>query len=70
MVQLQMFRTAITNQLAANGRLIVIIRKPEAVMGQVTLVQKARAKSLSSRPLFELGSPYLPGFEPKTAFNF
>lgn len=61
---------AITNQLAANGRLIVIIRKPEAVMGQVTLVQKTGAKGLSSRPLFESGSPYLPGFQPKTAFNF
>ena len=61
---------AITNQLAANGRLITIIRAPNAVMGQVTLMRKTGAKGLSSRPLFEAGSPYLPGFAPKTAFNF
>jgi protein-L-isoaspartate(D-aspartate) O-methyltransferase len=61
---------SITNQLAANGRIIAIFRKPDAVMGQATIMQKTGANGLSSRPLFESGSPYLPGFEPKTTFSF
>jgi protein-L-isoaspartate(D-aspartate) O-methyltransferase len=56
-------------QLTAGGQLITIIRKKGEVMGQVTLVGKT-GNSFSSYPLFESGSPYLPGFEPKTAFQF
>jgi protein-L-isoaspartate(D-aspartate) O-methyltransferase len=57
------------NQLSAKGRLITIKRAPGAGVGQVILAQKV-GTALSARPLFEAGGPYLPGFEPKTAFNF
>lgn len=57
-------------QLSENGRLITIIKKPGEVMGQVTLIQSLGEKGFSSYTLFEAGAPYLPGFEPKPAFNF
>ncbi len=60
---------AYINQLAAHGRLISIRRAPGAGVGQVILAQKTET-TLSTRPLFEAGAAYLPGFEPKTAFTF
>jgi protein-L-isoaspartate(D-aspartate) O-methyltransferase len=60
---------SLTAQMTDGGRLITIVRKPGAVMGQVTLVRKT-GQSFSSYPLFESGSPYLPGFEPKVSFQF
>lgn len=58
------------DQLSDNGRLITIVRKPGAVLGQVTLVKKTGPKNFSSYVLFESGSPYLPGFEPRASFQF
>ncbi|MCB1531327.1 MAG: protein-L-isoaspartate O-methyltransferase [Alphaproteobacteria bacterium] len=57
-------------QLAENGRLITIVRKPDEAMGKVILVQSLGEKGFSSYTLFEAGCPYLPGFEPKPAFIF
>ncbi len=61
---------ALTAQLETGGRLIAIVKKPNDVMGQVTLVQKLGDKQFSSYTLFEAGAPYLTGFEPKPAFTF
>ena len=58
------------DQLSEGGRLVAIVRKPDEVMGQVTLVQSLGEKGFSSYTLFEAGSPYLPGFEPKPTFSF
>ena len=60
----------IAAQLAPDGRLITIVKKPGAVMGCVTLVQNTGDKGFSSYPLFEAGCPYLPGFEPGPVFSF
>lgn len=57
-------------QLAPGGSLIAIVKKPGAVMGQVTLVKNSVGDKFSSRVLFEAGGHYLPGFEPQPAFSF
>ena len=57
-------------QLAPEGRLVTIVKKPGAVLGQVTLVRSLGGKQFSSYTLFEAGMPYLSGFEPVPAFNF
>lgn len=60
---------ALIDQLSDGGRLITIIRAKGAQVGEVTLYKKA-GQSCTSMSLFESGCPYLPGFEPKTAFSF
>ena len=63
----------IASQLAEDGRLLTIIRKPGERMGQATIVRNnATDKSLgfSTYPLFECGADYLKGFEPKPEFQF
>lgn len=60
----------LTEQLAPGGRLIAIVKKPGAVMGQVTLVKSTVETRFSSRVLFETGAEYLPGFEPQPTFIF
>jgi protein-L-isoaspartate(D-aspartate) O-methyltransferase len=57
-------------QMAVHGRLIAVIRQPGRETGQITLFKKSAEGGVSSYPLFETGAPYLPGFEPKTAFHF
>jgi protein-L-isoaspartate(D-aspartate) O-methyltransferase len=60
----------ILNQLAVGGRMIVIIKKPDEVMGEVTLIESLGENQFSSYNLFSAGCPYLPGFLPKPAFRF
>ncbi len=51
------------DQLDNGGRLITIIKKPNSVMGSVTLFRKGENGEVSSMPLFEAGTPFLKGFE-------
>jgi protein-L-isoaspartate(D-aspartate) O-methyltransferase len=60
----------ILNQLAVGGRMAAIIKKPGAVMGEVTLIENLGENQFSSYNLFSAGCPYLPGFLPKPAFRF
>lgn len=60
----------LTTQLEIGGRLIAIVKKEGAMMGQVTLVQRLSDEQFSSHILFEAGAPYLAGFEPKVSFAF
>lgn len=57
-------------QLAPDGRLISIVKKPGETMGNVVLTQNLGENQFSSYTLFSAGCPYLPGFEPKPAFSF
>lgn len=60
----------IIGQLAVGGRLATIIKPSRASVGQATLVKKISESQSSSYPLFEVSSPYLPGFEPRETFVF
>lgn len=51
------------DQLDNGGRLITIVKKPNSVMGSVTLFRKGENGEISSMPLFEAGTPFLKGFE-------
>lgn len=60
--------SGLTDQLAERGRLLTVVRRPGG-SGQAMLTQRIGG-SVSSRALFDAGTPYLPGFEPKPAFQF
>ncbi len=57
-------------QLRPEGRLVCVIRKDPSYIGQATLVQSQGGKKYSSMTLFDVGCPYLHGFEPKPVFEF
>lgn len=60
----------IKQQLAEGGRLIAITGGgTEGMPGQAILITRY-GDSFSERPVFELGTPMLPGFEFNTAFAF
>ncbi|HSK38353.1 MAG TPA: protein-L-isoaspartate O-methyltransferase [Arenibaculum sp.] len=56
------------DQLAEGGRLVTVVA-PRGRLGQARIFSKAGG-SVSSRIIFEAGTPLLPGFEPKPAFEF
>ncbi len=62
---------AITDQLAEGGRLVTVLAPAldRPGPGQGTLFLKV-GQTASPRPLFEAGTPILPGFEPAAAFQF
>ncbi len=60
----------LVSQLEPGGKMVLIVRSPGQVMGQVMLVQNAGNGQPSSLPLFEASAPYLTGFEPEPSFNF
>lgn len=60
----------IVAQLEKGGRLITIVKKPGAVMGEVTLVKHIGDGDYSAYNLFSAGCPYLPGFAPVIEFEF
>jgi len=58
-------------QLKVDGRLLAIIRDDQKMgLAQATLFEKTSEDSLSSRILFESGTPYLKGFSPEKEFVF
>jgi protein-L-isoaspartate(D-aspartate) O-methyltransferase len=60
---------ALLDQLAEGGRLVTIMAGAPGTLGVATLVVKEGGVT-SSRPLFDAGSPTLPGFAPPARFTF
>lgn len=61
---------AIASQLASGGRIAAVVGGGEnGVLGRATLFVRS-GDSLSSRMLFDAGTPPLPGFAPAPAFVF
>lgn len=60
---------AILDQMAEGGRLCTIISGPPGSLGVAQLFVKV-AGTCSGRPLFEAGTPVLPGFAPPPRFTF
>lgn len=60
---------ALHAQLVEGGRLVGVIRKPGAPLGQAEVIERVGAK-LSRRPVFDAGTPYLPGYQPAPSFAF
>ncbi|MDE2166580.1 MAG: protein-L-isoaspartate O-methyltransferase [Alphaproteobacteria bacterium] len=56
-------------QLAEGGHIVGVIRKPGAPMGEAEVMTRVGA-ALSRRPVFDAGTPYLPGFQPAPSFAF
>lgn len=56
-------------QLVEGGRMVGVIRKPGAPMGEAEVMTRLGAL-LSRRPVFDAGTPYLPGFQPAPSFAF
>lgn len=60
----------LAQQLTDGGRMVAIVKKPGQIMGQAVLVRGLGGTGFSSHILFECAGEYLPGFEPKPAFQF
>lgn len=58
----------LTAQLADGGRLVAVVRSGSG-MGRGTLFMRL-GDSLSRRELFDAATPFLPGFQPRPAFQF
>jgi protein-L-isoaspartate(D-aspartate) O-methyltransferase len=59
----------ISDQLAEGGRLATVIADPSGALGVAHLFVK-QGGVVSGRPLFDAGSPVLPGFAPPARFTF
>jgi protein-L-isoaspartate(D-aspartate) O-methyltransferase len=60
---------SLVDQLAEGGRLVVVMAGAPGTMGVATLMVKEGGIA-SNRPLFETGTPPLPGFSPPPKFTF
>lgn len=60
---------AILDQLAEGGRLATVLARPSGGLGVAELVVKAGGVT-SRRPVFDAGTPALPGFAPPQQFTF
>ena len=60
---------AILDQLAEGGRLVTVLAGAPGAMGVAQLVVKEGGVT-SGRPLFDAGTPVLPGFAPPARFTF
>jgi len=61
--------TAILDQLAEGGRLVTVLAGAPGALGVAQLVVKEGGVT-SGRPLFDAGTPVLPGFAPPARFTF
>lgn len=61
---------SLTRLLAAEGRLVAVVKGRNDKIGKAVLVKKSASGALSERVLFDAAVPYLPGFEPKAEFVF
>jgi protein-L-isoaspartate(D-aspartate) O-methyltransferase len=57
------------DQLAEGGRLATVMAGPPGALGNATLIVKQGGVT-SGRPLFDAGTPELPGFAPPSQFTF
>jgi protein-L-isoaspartate(D-aspartate) O-methyltransferase len=62
--------SALVDQLATEGRLLGIIRHPNAQDGKAVLATKLANGSHSSKILFDASSPFLPELMPRKTFAF
>jgi protein-L-isoaspartate(D-aspartate) O-methyltransferase len=60
---------AIADQLAEGGRLATVLADPSGALGVAQLFVK-QGGITSGRPLFDAGTPLLPGFTPPPRFTF
>lgn len=60
----------IKQQLNIGGRLVAPVKPARQKMAKVTLVERIKEDVFSETILFDAGTPYLKGFEPKKAFIF
>ncbi|HEX6960071.1 MAG TPA: protein-L-isoaspartate O-methyltransferase [Ferrovibrio sp.] len=60
---------ALLNQLADGGRLVGVVRPPEAPIGQAVIVKRT-GDLFPQRVLFDAGTPPMPGFERPAGFVF
>lgn len=60
---------AIVDQLAEGGRLATVVAGAAGTMGTAQVMLKENG-AVSGRPLFEAGTPCLPGFSPRPRFTF
>lgn len=58
------------DQLEPGGRLLTILNPARGMLGKAVLVEKTTGAHYSVTQLFDAGAPYLPGFEPQSAFVF
>lgn len=58
------------DQMDIGGRLATVVKEKDNLVGQATLFLKNADSSVSSKPLFDAGVPYLEGFEPQPEFQF
>lgn len=65
----QLVPQAIFDQLAEGGRLTTIVAGPPGALGVAQLFMK-EGGAASARPLFDAGTPCLPGFAPPPRFTF
>lgn len=66
---IQLVPQTIFDQLAEGGRLTTIVAGPPGALGVAQLFMKEGGVT-SSRPLFDAGTPSLPGFAPPPRFTF
>ncbi|MEZ5901780.1 MAG: hypothetical protein R3D88_00535 [Alphaproteobacteria bacterium] len=55
---------------SVGGRLVAPVKKTGQTVAKITLVEHIKEGVFSQRILFDAGTPYLKGFEPKKEFNF
>jgi len=60
---------ALRTQLVEGGRLVGVVRKPGAPMGEAEVMTRTDGM-LSRRPVFDAGTPYMPGYQPAPSFAF
>lgn len=60
---------ALRMQLVEGGRLVGVIRKPGVPMGEAEVMTYIDGV-LSRRPVFDAGTPYIPGYQPTPNFAF
>jgi protein-L-isoaspartate(D-aspartate) O-methyltransferase len=65
----QIVPQAIFDQLAEGGRLTTVVAGPPGALGEAQLFMK-EGGTASGRPLFDAGTPSLPGFAPPPRFTF
>lgn len=61
---------SLVRQLSPNGRMVVVLKPADKMMGEATLVQHVGNGEYVTQSLFDAAAPYLEGFEPKKAFSF
>jgi protein-L-isoaspartate(D-aspartate) O-methyltransferase len=59
----------VLGQLGENGRLVAVVRRADAVVGEATLFERHRGH-VSRRALFEAAVPALPGVQREPGFVF